>query len=409
MKKPLFALLALIIVASTATTGNHMASSGESVSSMLASVFFVQSTTSVELQKKFNEVPKTNHRTKILIMPGHEPNFGGTEYQDLKERDMTVDLARDLAQYLSTNSRYEVIVARDKDGWNPMLEEYFRTHEEDIRAFTLLHKEEMARLEQQGKIVRATNGVDHNDAPRDVALRLFGINKWANEHGVDITLHIHFNDYARRALTRPGDYNGFTIYTPDRQYSNAEASSEVAAYLFRRLSYFSPVSNLHKEDEGLVYDQDLIAVGQSNTSDGASMVLEYGYIYEPQFSTPALRAATLKELAFQTYLGLADFFGDKTREAGPYRTTLLPTKFDTPLQKGSEPKKEVLELQAALANQGLYPPPDTTRNDCPMNGVFGICTQTAVKAFQEKFRIRGISSFVGDQTRAKLNELYGTK
>ena len=159
----------------------------------------------------------------------------------------------------------------------------------------------------------------HNDAPKDVALRLFGINKWANEHKVDIIIHIHFNDSGPRRAGAPGEYNGFTIYTPERQYSNSQASMDIAKRVFKRLSKMFSVSNLPGEDAGVVEDQELIAIGSSNTVDAASLLVEYGYIYEPQFRVPAVRVMVLRELAFQTYLGLADFFGETSLLLGHTR------------------------------------------------------------------------------------------
>jgi len=34
----------------------------------------------------------------------------------------------------------------------------------------------------------------------DIALRLYGFNKWADENKVDAMVHIHFNDYPGERL-----------------------------------------------------------------------------------------------------------------------------------------------------------------------------------------------------------------
>jgi N-acetylmuramoyl-L-alanine amidase len=54
-----------------------------------------------DVKSKYNTVTK---KVRILIVPGHEPNFGGTEFGNLKERDMTVDLANNLSEFFFCNS-----------------------------------------------------------------------------------------------------------------------------------------------------------------------------------------------------------------------------------------------------------------------------------------------------------------
>lgn len=63
---------------------------------------------------------------------------------------------------------------------------------------------------------------------------------------------------------------------------------------------------------------------------------------------------------------------------------------------------EVYNLQKVLSQTpSIYPEGQVT-------GYFGKATEAAVKKFQEKYGIR-ITGEVGPQTRAKLNELYGSK
>ncbi len=378
-------------------------------SNMSASVFFTQSVVAPDLQKKWSLATTTGQKIKILIVPGHEPDFGGTEFKNLKERDMVVDLGYELSEYLKSNPRYEVLFTRNKEVWNSELQKYFDEEQEGIKAFMLSQKTEMMRLVDEGKIVRVSNKVQHNDAPKDVAVRLYGINKWANEQKVDIILHLHFNDSYPRRHSRTGEYSGFSIYVPEKQYSNAQATAEIASKIFSRLSRFFAVSNLPQESEGIIEGQDLIATGSNNTVDGASMLIEYGYIYEPQFANPIIRKAIIKELALQTYLGLGDFFGETTSIAEPYDTTFLPYVWDATLRKSKTTNKGTLALQAALMHQGFYPPANRTKNDCPLSGVFGSCTRMALEEFQDQWNIPGNGTIVGSQTRAKLNKQYGAE
>lgn len=378
-----------------------------SASSLLASLFFTQSVTVDGLQQAYERAPASEKKIKVVLVPGHEPDFGGAEYRALKERDMNVELGRELSDILRKDPHYEVLATRNAEMWNPDLENYFGFHWDEIKDFVASQKAEMARLVSAGRLVRIEDQVPHNDAPNEVAVRLYGINKWANEQKADIIIHIHFNDSAPRAYHRPGEYSGFTIYVPEKQYSNAHASKVIAENIFRRLERFAPVSDLPIEDSGIVEEQELIAVGSANTVDGASILIEYGYIYEPQFANPITRQMSLRELAFQTYIGLADFFGDESVEKSRRDTTILPYVWESTVTKSTRPNPDVLAAQIAFAREGVYPPSGATKNDCPPSGVYGACTRTAVAAFQKTFGIGGDGSVIGEKTRAKLNERYG--
>lgn len=373
---------------------------------MLASVFFTQSTTAPILRAEFDNVPITKKKLNILIVPGHEPDFGGTEYRNIKERDLNAELGLDLAQYLVEDGHYNVVMTRGSDGWNPFLANYFTTNANEIRTFEQSQKAEMAQLVSEGRIITKGDNVPHNDAPDDVAMRLYGINKWANDNKVDIAIHIHFNDSSPRRTGVPGEYNGFTIYTPDHQYSNSQATAEIAKNVFKRLSRMFSTSNLPVEDQGIIEDQDLIAVGTNNTADAASMLIEYGYIYEPQLQVPEVRTTVLKEMAFQTYLGLADFFGETPIVVGQYQSTLLPYNTSTIVKKTKFPNVGALKFQAALTDKGFYPPSEYSKNDCPMTGFFGTCTALALGTFQRNYGIAGEKGIVGPQTRARLQALF---
>lgn len=278
-----------------------------------ASVFFTQSSNPLTLQEKYENALKTGKKVKVLIVPGHEPKAGGGEYKNLKERNMTVDLALEVASYFKNDPHFEVVTTRDKDAWNPIFEKYFKEHENDIISFIGLKKAEMSKLMDNGSVTKVTNGIDHMDAPVAMARRLYGINKWSNENGVDMLIHIHFNEYPRKKQGTPGKYTGFVIYTPDLQYSNSQASGDIAKYTLSRLKSQFPVSNFPKESAGIVPGQDLIAIGSANTLDSPSFLIEYGYIYDKLFATEAKRKTTFSEMAKATYLGVQDFFKASTK------------------------------------------------------------------------------------------------
>ena len=352
----------------------------------------------------------SSQKVRILIVPGHEPDYGGAEYGSLKERNMTVELANDLKNFISQNDRYEVFVTRDDSSWKPIFADYFKNNWSDIAAWVKLHKDEIVNLTRLGEYRQVAPPVIHNNASNDVALRLFGIDKWANENNVDIVLHIHFNDYAGHG-NGPGEYSGFAIYVPQREYFNSTTTKALADTVFKRLKKYNAVSDLPGESSGIVEDQDLIAIGAFNSVDAASMLVEYGYIYEPQFTNAELRSAALNDLAFQTYLGLQDFFDDHSALSanGSFDTLVMPHSWSDPLSEKSSNNADVYALQTALLLDGDYPPTGSSLNDCPRTGKLGNCTKAALETFQKKRGISGEKGIVGTKTLQELNKKYSVR
>ena len=366
--------------------------------------------TVADIQSKYNAVTNTSSQKKvrILIVPGHEPGYGGAEFGSIKERDLTVELGKDLQQLLESNSHYQVFITRDASSWNPAFDQYFKSNWDGIISWVKVNQQEMSHLISVGSLKHVAPTIIHNRAPRDIAYRLFGITKWANENDIDITIHIHFNDYPGHGGT-PGDYSGFTIYVPEGQYDNSTTTKVIAKDVFNRLEKYNPVSDLPGESTGIVEEPDLIAIGADNTSDAASMLIEYGYIYEPQLVNPALRSSALKDLAFQTYLGLQDFFGSPSvlNSSMSFDTLLIPHEWRDMITKNSASSSDIYALQTALVIDGVYPPSNKNMNDCPRTGSLGPCTMSALEAFQKKYGITDEKGIVGPKTRTILNGRFG--
>jgi len=264
----------------------------------------IATTTSIQSQSQALPRPKV----RILLVPGHEPNYGGTEFGTLKEREMNVELAQDLSNLLLADSHFQVYMTRDNQAWNPVFDSFFKDNWDSIKAWQKDSHKEMMHLISIGSTTKPSSKVIHNTVPTNVALRLYGITKWANENIIDVVVHIHLNDFPDHKTGVPGKYTGFSIYVPVGQYANSTTTKVVAESVFKRLSNDYAVSNLPGESSGVVDEPDLIAIGANNTADAASMLIEYGYIYEPKFRTAAKRSTTLKAMAKDTYLGLLDFF-----------------------------------------------------------------------------------------------------
>ena len=161
----------------------------------VAAVFFHESVTMSELNQKYQNQNSSKGKVNLLIVPGHEPDLGGAEYNGLKERDMAVDLSDYLLSFLKNNDHYKITITRDKQDWNQTFSNYFANNWNSIVAFVANQKSQMKSLMNVGTIVPVSSAY-HTVAKPDIALRLYGVNKWANENNVDIVLHIHFNDYA---------------------------------------------------------------------------------------------------------------------------------------------------------------------------------------------------------------------
>ncbi len=365
-----------------------------------ASVFFVQSITVAQIQNDYHTISApTEKKVRILIVPGHEPDQGGTEFKSVYERDIVVDIADALAKTLRQNPHYDVMVARSKSAWNPVLQSYFDTNAAAIQDFRASQALMMAQNLANGSVTLSDNQVDHPTTQTKGALKLYGINKWANENHYSITLHLHLNDYDGHRFGTVGKYDGFAVYIPDHQYSNAEASRAIALALSVRLNAYHATSTLPKEDVGLVEDQTLIATGSNNSADGASMLIEYGYIYEPQFRNASVRTLAIADYAYATYLGLQDFFKDSV--AATYGSTALPYDFANVTALPREKGAGIYALQSALHYLGYYPPARKSFSECPISGITGTCTTTSIKAYQEAHGLEAIGT-LGPRTRSAL-------
>ncbi len=305
MRKLLLILGVAILIALGILLANHTALSFSNIKSYLASVFFTDSITANDLRTHYN-----NSKVKILIVPGHDNEYSGTSFAGLREADVTVAIGADLAALFEKDPHFQVTVSRDSSGYSPVLLDYLASHKADILAFEKNQQTLMSQYMKEGKIVENV-AVEHHTAPSTVAFRLWGINKWANNNNIDLVIHLHINDYAGRRAGKSGPYKGFVIYTPEFQFSNAKASNDIADYVKSMLAAHYPISNLPAESAGIVPDQELIAIGSNNSLNPASMLIEYGYIYEPGIQNPQTRQATISTFAQDTYQGVKNFFEAK--------------------------------------------------------------------------------------------------
>jgi N-acetylmuramoyl-L-alanine amidase len=381
------------------------------VGDQIATIIMVGHGKTVEELRSKYDIDRSKSRTqvRILIVPGHEPDYGGAEFGTLREREVVVDIADQLSELLRKNPRYEVFVTRDNTSWKPEFQEYFKNHWEEIVAWKNAHKSEETKLINVGRFKTYVSPVEHNTAPNNVAIRLYGINKWVQDNDIDIVLHLHLNDYPRRRVYEPGSYSGFSIYVPEKQYINSTTTRALALTIFGRLSKYSPVSDFAAESSGIVEDQELIAIGPYNTVGAASMLIEYGYIYESNFTNREVRPLAVHDMAYQTYTGLLDFFDPASvvNLDRFYDTLALPYTWSSELVAESPQSADIFALQTALMLDGVYPPVPSSKNDCPRTGKLGVCTKKSLDLFQKKYGITDEKDRVGKKTVEVLNRTYG--
>ncbi|MFA5935135.1 MAG: N-acetylmuramoyl-L-alanine amidase [Candidatus Paceibacterota bacterium] len=294
----------IILVTFLYNSQNYIDQYIEQVSNYSAA-FFSMGITVKDLTKKYDR-PKNHEKIKILIVPGHEPYFGGAEYKNLKERDLNLILSEKIKNILEKNKKFEIITSRDSNGWNRDLENYINNNNGDIQSWVNEAKKEMSSLVSNGRISIVNAEMGHSTVPLNSAIFLYGINKWAGENKIDITIHLHFNDNPK--YKGKPNYEGFSIYVPEKQYSNSISSKVLAKSLMDEISKIQKVSTMPEESNGIIEDQELIALGSYNTSDSLSILTEYAYIYENFMQNTITRNIFIDKAASSTAQAIEDFF-----------------------------------------------------------------------------------------------------
>ncbi len=347
-----------------------------------------------ELKNKYKRFSNgRNHvanRIKVLIVPGHDEKHFGADFGDTKEVELNRELSKYLYKFLLEDKNFRVFLASDENGFNEKIKNYLSEEKKEIEDFKNYKKEITQGLIDSGEI-EMEQYVAHNSAPDEVANVLYGINRYANEEEFDIVLHVHFNDYPGRNKKKEGSYSGISIYVPASQFLNGSASKDLAETIFGRLTkVFSPSTN-PVERAGVIQDSELIAVGAFNSVDSVALLVEYGYIYEPQFNNSVLKTVALKELAYQTYFGIKTFFENDFSE-NKKQTSILPHYWGRDLVGKEENDLDVFSLQVFLRIHEMYPPFNNFK-DCPISGSFGKCTENALKNFQDKYNLNKTGKF----------------
>lgn len=227
---------------------------------------------------------------RILLVAGHTAETEGTSYRSLSEYELNYQLMNMLEERLRATG-YEVITTHEGDDYNEEFTNFFETQRQEILDFRSRQRE---AYEEEYPLGVVTNDTDHNYASNLGTLQLYGVNYWANQNNIDVVLHIHFNDYPGRPNDEVGEHTGFSVFTSLKTNKNFIESFLLAKEIEREMLTYADRSTVRRESAG-VLESELIAVGQANSTDMPSLLLEMGFIYENKFVNPISRAQEFQD------------------------------------------------------------------------------------------------------------------
>jgi len=123
-----------------------------------ASVFFSDSVTPESLKLAYAEANKIKRgrrepeKVKILVVPGHDAQFSGTEHDGLREVELNLELGEKLVALLKQEASFEVHLSQTKVGYTPEFSTYFEENRDKIFAFIQTQKGIMQHFVNTGKI-----------------------------------------------------------------------------------------------------------------------------------------------------------------------------------------------------------------------------------------------------------------
>lgn len=260
-----------------------------------------------------NRFIEQNKKIKILIVPGHEPNAGGAdEFKTIKERDLNLQLSLLLKDDLSKNTNLNVILARDRNGWNPDLKNYVETGSTTIMNWVSDLKSKMMAKAASGTIDLIDPNMKHNVAASNAVLFLYGTNKWISENNIDLVLHVHFNSNPK--INGKPIFSGYCMYIPEKQYSNSSSSRIFANYINTEISKIENPSTMKQEKDIIIEDQQLISAGTYDTLKIPSVTVEYAYIYEPMMLSSSTRNNFIEQAASSTATAIYNYLKNEFKK-----------------------------------------------------------------------------------------------
>ncbi len=344
-------------------------------------------------------------KIRILLVPGHDEDSIGTAFGKLREIDINREVVSLLADEFSKDNRFEILRAHEGKKYSSFLQEYFDLYDKEISVWRRSHINNFRKKLVSGAVEKIKNP-SHGGAKPFVAQRLYGINKWVEENYIDLVVHVHFNDYGSRKKGKAGEFTGFAVYVPDLQFRNGKDTFTIGEGIYKALSQVQVNSNQSQEGKytGPIPDQDLIALGAFDTLTTPSLLVEYGYMYEPVIHTGA-REELLRGFAIGTYKGIRHAL-DNTLPFFVKRPTddiKIDYVWHRNLVRGNE-GEDVFALQRFLRGEGYFSPEGKTQKECGFSLYFGDCTEKALRDFQGKNGLTPNGLF-GNEVRNLINNM----
>ena len=291
--------------AQTNPTETILSSVQESLNSIISQLRILQKEQDL-LQEELDQANRKKNSQQrvdsVLIVAGHTARSPGTTFGSTTEYMLNYEVMQRVGKLLSEDNRYNHTLSHKGDDYNQTLLDYFSANEARIIAFKDQKKREYVREYPLGL---TTNDTDHNHATPRGIIELYGVNKWLSEQGIDLAVHVHFNDYPGRLQNAAGYHEGFSIFIPPKTNDHFVESYRFAKLLESEMLKHSMRSTVARESTGIL-ESELIATGHRNTVNIPSVLLEGGFIYEEKLND-SRRDQSLDEVARSIYRAIVRY------------------------------------------------------------------------------------------------------
>ncbi len=240
---------------------------------------------------------------KILLVAGHTAQTKGAVFGNTTEYELNYDIVKKLEREMRIRG-YDVTITHQGSDYSQQFLDYFETNEQRILDFRENKKQAYDKLYPQGVV---TNDTDHNYASPLGVIQLYGVNLWANENNMDAVVHMHFNDYPGRPAGKTGTHTGFSVFTPLKTNNHFVESFNLAKSIEEHMLKYTNRSTVTNESAG-VLESELIAVGQNNSVNMPSVLIENGFVYESKFTNLTQREIVLTRQANSIANGIEQYF-----------------------------------------------------------------------------------------------------
>lgn len=104
-------VVALFIFSLAWASDNFQYFSFDDMRRAVAGVFFTDSITEGELKEAYAKASRGEGKVKVLIVPGHDDESWGTEYNGIREADLTMRVGEALSVQFAENSAFSTFIS----------------------------------------------------------------------------------------------------------------------------------------------------------------------------------------------------------------------------------------------------------------------------------------------------------